>query len=278
MKLILNKQVLKANSIAIKSMTICIAAIGKEEDNNEAIVFATDHMVTLPQVGQFEMPVEKYRKITDNTIAMLAGETLLFHDIIEDCKNNCSFDQMKEKIRKRMFDIREERIQKQLLDTFKMTYNDVLTLLKSPLQNPFAMNIMDFISKYSLNTLIILMGFENNQAQIVEITESKVAETRDIGFDAIGSGGMQAINTLLFQKHSKNDSVSMTIYDVYKAKRNAEVAVGVGKETDMMILRESGIEKIDEERVRILAQIYDEELKFGKSNERLKNVIKKDIK
>lgn len=258
-------------------MTICIAAFGKDENNTEAIVFATDHMISLPTIGQFEMPVEKYKKITDNAIAMLAGESLLFNDIIEQCKNNCSFDQMKEKIRQKMFDIREERIQKQLLDTYKMTYVNVLDLLKNPLHNPYSMNIMEFISKYTLNTMILLVGFKNNQAQIVEITESKVTEGRDIGFDAIGSGGMQAMNTLLFQKHSRNDSLSTTIYDVYKAKRNAEVAVGVGKETEIMILRESGLEKIDEDRVKILSQIYDEELKFGKSNERLKNVIKKGI-
>lgn len=258
-------------------MTICIAAIGKDEKDTEAIVFATDHMVSLQQIGQFEMPVVKYKKITDNAIAMLAGETLLFNDIIEQCKANCSFDQMKEKIRSKMFAIREDRIQKQLLDNYKMNYVNVMDLLKSPLQNAFSLNIIDFITKYTLNTLILLVGFANHQAQIVEITESKVAEARDIGFDAIGSGGMQAMNTLLFQKHSRNDSLSTTIYDVYKAKRNAEVAVGVGKETDILILRESGLEPIDEERVKILAQIYDEELKFGKSNEMLKNVIKKVV-
>ena len=258
-------------------MTICIAAIGKDENNNEAIVFATDHMVFLPQIGQFEMSVEKYKKINDNSFAMLAGETLIFNDILLPCKSDCTLDQMKEKIRQRMFAIREERIQKQLLDTYKLSYTNILDLLKNPLQNPYAVNIIKFISEYTLKTQILLIGFRNNQAQIVEITESNAVETRDIGFDAIGSGGMQAVNTLLFQRHSKNDSVTATLYDVYKAKRNAEVAVGVGKETDMMILRESGLEKIDDEHMKVLAQIYDEELKFGKSNERLKNVIKKTI-
>jgi hypothetical protein len=255
-------------------MTICIAAIGKDGDNSEAIVFATDHMVSLPQIGQFEMPVEKYKKITDNSIAMLAGESLLFNDIIGSC-NNCSFDPMKEKIRQKMLNIKEERIQKQLLDTYKLNYIDIIGLLKNPLQNPFSMNIMDSISKYTLNTLILLIGFKDNKAQIVEITENRIGEARDIGFDAIGSGGMQAMNTLLFQKHSKNDSLAATLYDVYKAKRNAEVAVGVGKETDIMILRETGVEKIDEDKVRTLSDIYNEELKFGKNNERLKNVVKK---
>ena len=106
-------------------------------------------MVSLQQIGQFEMPVVKYKKITDNAIAMLAGETLLFNDIIEQCKANCSFDQMKEKIRSKMFAIREDRIQKQLLDNYKMNYVNVMDLLKSPLQNAFSLNIIDFITKYT---------------------------------------------------------------------------------------------------------------------------------
>jgi hypothetical protein len=77
-------------------MTICIAAIGKDENGKEVIVFATDHMITLPTIGQFEMTVDKYKKITPNTIAMLSGEQLIFEDLIKDCKN-CSFDDMKKK-------------------------------------------------------------------------------------------------------------------------------------------------------------------------------------
>ena len=255
-------------------MTICIAAIGKEA-NGEVIVFATDHMVTLPTVGQFEMTVEKYKLITSNTIAMLSGETLLFNDVIEPCKNNCTFDEMKTRIRTKMSEIKTNRIQKELLDTYKLTYANLQDLLKTPLQNPYAGNLFETISKYTLNTIVVLIGFKSHEAQITEITEAKNAEAREIGFDAIGTGGMQAVNTLMFQRHSKNNDVSTTVYNVYKAKRNAEVAVGVGKETDMLILRESGIEKIDEGKIKILSQIYEEELKYGKSNEKLKNVVEK---
>jgi hypothetical protein len=248
-------------------MTICIAAIGKDEDGKEVIVFATDHMITLPTIGQFEMTVDKYKKITPNTIAMLSGEQLIFDDVIKDCEN-CSFDDMKKKIQGNMILIKTERLQK-FLDTYKMTFQNLTDLLKSPTLNPFMSNMIDAISKFTLNTAILLIGFKEEAAQITEINEIRISDVRDLGFDAMGTGGLQAINTMLFQRHSKNDSLPTTVYNVYKAKRNAEVAVGVGKETDMIMLFKTGMVNIDEDEIKTLSQIYDEELRFGKNHKKL---------
>ena len=63
-------------------MTICIAAIGRDEIGNEFIVFATDHMISIDNLGQFEKTIEKHKKINDNTVAMLAGRPLFFNDLI----------------------------------------------------------------------------------------------------------------------------------------------------------------------------------------------------
>lgn len=56
----------------------------------------------------------------------------------------------------------------------------------------------------------------------------------------------------------------MTIYDVYKAKRNAEVSEGVGRNTDLVILRKGiGCTKLTKEDIKILDSIYEEELELG---------------
>ena len=41
-------------------ITICIAAIGTDKDGKEAVVFASDHMVSIGNVGQFDKKIEKY--------------------------------------------------------------------------------------------------------------------------------------------------------------------------------------------------------------------------
>ena len=67
---------------------------------------------------------------------------------------------------------------------------------------------------------MIVIGFdENKKAKIFEIGEQGQLDLSKIFFHAIGSGGDQAINTLMFQGHSKEDGLLSTIYDVYKAKK-----------------------------------------------------------
>ena len=61
---------------------------------------------------------------------------------------------------------------------------------------------------------------------------------------------------------------------MYKAKRNAEVATGVGKETDIMVLSKAGSKRIGSEQVTALSEVYDSELSFGKTNPKLFEILK----
>lgn len=79
-------------------------------------------------------------------------------------------------------------IQKQILDVFKMT-STTPEIMKGPLQNPYAQNIVQTIAQFSLQTRI-LIDFKNGEAQIVEISKSTVNDMRDIDFGAIGSGSL----------------------------------------------------------------------------------------
>src|SRR3990167_1341025 len=167
-------------------MTICIAAIGKYNES-EIIVFATDHMISVQQIGQFEHSIEKFKKITHTTIAMLSGEALRFEDLLDEVYDETNFDEAKKKIHKNMVKLREDMIQKQLLDIYKIDYNYLKELLRIQLANPYTQGMLDFITKFTLKTNVLLIGFKDKKAQIVEITERDMVNMRDINFGAIGS-------------------------------------------------------------------------------------------
>lgn len=100
-----------------------------------------------------------------------------------------------------------------------------------------------------------------------------IPDFRDMNSHAIGSGSIQAVNTLMFQKHDKHDPLNTTIYDVYKAKRNAEVAQGVGKETELIVLTKGkGCRTITSESFKLLKEIYDNEVKQGRTHPQLKSL------
>lgn len=257
-------------------MTICIAAIGKckeDEEEKESIVFSTDHMVSVP-LGQFEHAIKKYKKINDNTVAMLAGETLLFEPILDNLPTTGTFNSIKKKINENMNKILKQRINDDILKIYGVKHKFIEDCLKSPVQNPFVAKILETISEFSLKTGILLIGFQNGEAQISEINENRIVDFRDINFNAIGSGATQAINTMLFQKHSKVDDLKTTIYNVYKSKRNAEVAQGVGDETEMLILTKGNLYVIEKNEMDLLSKLYEKELKWGKTNPKLEEITK----
>ena len=63
-----------------------------------------------------------------------------------------------------------------------------------------------------------------------------------------------------------------TLYNVYKAKKNAEVMQGVGKETDIGYLNKNGVKILDTKNINILNEIYYIELNCGKQHNKLNDL------
>ena len=139
-------------------MTICIAAIAKAKDEHEVIVFATDHMISIPQIGQFEKTIAKYKMINKCTVAMLSGAALIFDEILKGIKEEKDFDEVKKSIQKNMKKKKEDTIKNQIFDIFKIDYDYVKKILAGPLQNPYISSIIDTISKFTLKSNILLVG------------------------------------------------------------------------------------------------------------------------
>jgi len=76
-------------------MTICIAAIARES-NEEYIVYATDHMVTTA-MGEFEHSTIKYKLLNRNTVAMLAGDPLIFDELVKLKNENIGYEDIKKR-------------------------------------------------------------------------------------------------------------------------------------------------------------------------------------
>lgn len=68
-------------------MTICLAAVCKFKPGTEeeAIVFCTDHMLTIgsenDELGEFEQSIEKFKRISEDRVSLLSGDPLLADSI-----------------------------------------------------------------------------------------------------------------------------------------------------------------------------------------------------
>lgn len=252
-------------------MTICIAAITKE-GKEEVIVFVTDHMVTT-NIGSFEYTIKKYKMVDKSIVVMLAGDMTLFSEFIKDIPSEPSFEEIKQKIFENMKKTRKEIIQNAILNSYGLDWNDIRESLKSESINDLLAGIIEEIDEFELESQIILTGFNNDKVEIYEITEVGIEDYSDHHFHAIGSGMDQASNTLLFQKHSREQELAKTIYNVFKAKTNAQVMEGVGRETEILILRKNGrLTEVSQEDLDLLRRIYDEDMRSGEKHQGLKNL------
>ena len=251
-------------------MTICIAAICTKE-KEEHIVFAVDHMITT-RIGQFEHSINKYSILSDNVVGMLSGDALLMDYFFDQNYSEKTYCEIQSIIEEKFKEKRLEKIRKEILDVHSIDFDFLREILKNETLNEFQSKILRNVIHFSLNTSILLIGFKNNDAKICEINEWSIEDFSKISFHTIGSGSIQAQNTLLFQNHSKADDLKTTLYDVYKAKKNAEAMQGVGKETGIGFLNKNGLTMLDEEDIKILDEIYHMELNCGKEHEKLNDL------
>ena len=242
-------------------MTICIAAIAKD-GKDECVVLSTDHMVSLGEDIQFEHNIKKYKKINKTTIALLSGQFLMFDDLIKLSDENLCYSNIAEEILQNFKNIRKGKIKDEILDRAQIDRDFLLARLSEQETSQIIGALFKQIYEYCLNTTIILAGFEGNRAVISEISEDGIEHCRDMFFTTIGIGNIEAHNTLLYQKHNIIDPVKKTIYNVFKAKKHTEHLPGIGKDTEILILKKDGLTEFTD--LKILEEIFVKENDFGK--------------
>lgn len=94
---------------------------------------------------------------------------------------------------------------------------------------------MDYISRIKLDTELIIAGFVEGMATIVETDEKCGALIRE-HFSTIGEGRYLAHSVLLHRAHEDHNHLGTTLYQIFEAKRYAERVRSVGKQTSITVL------------------------------------------
>ncbi len=194
-------------------MTSCIAAIGKNENGQDVIVFATDHMLSQKagiEESQFEQAVEKFKMINKDTVLMFSGVTVYFPKIIDALNSKfglalakTQYTDVIKSLTEIMKAFRFQTFEQEVLDKYKLKFEDVKdAITKQQYSHPILQTILNQLTEYNINSMILSVGFQNDEGQMNIIDDFREYSYRDNNFSAIGSGWPQANSTLMFQKHS----------------------------------------------------------------------------
>ncbi len=268
-------------------MTVCIAALC---DKAQACVVAADREITVgfPLNIAFEHHERKIEAISKACLVLGSGNALVLEDVIARTKravgNQGDVQRIAAILRDTYMAAHMERAEHVILRPRGFTLQEFKDVGGQKIPLATYQQIDQLLFNFTLQTDFLVAGIDNSGGHIGWVHYHGVQgggwlESFDkLGYQAIGSGGSHAAILLSLEGQHRDLTIAETVFNVYMAKVNAEVAPGVGDETDLAVITKDGVEyltgpfleKVDEIREKVIGQrppLKDLEGLFGKRKE-----------
>lgn len=270
-------QKLISNSIDKKSikeenrkMTICIAAMC--EDGKSLVVGADKEITAAGLSLKFSHDEKKIDTLTDKCVVLSAGDALVASDIIqktkEKIKTEMSVQKISETLKENFIAIHLDRVEKVILNPLGYNWQEFKDKAGVQLPGKIYENVNQAIFNFGLNLCeFLIAGLDKNGAHIFRVFYAGMAggnwiEVCDkLGYRAIGSGCPHSYAILAMSHQYKGLKLEDTLFNIYCAKKSAEMAPGVGSEEDFGLINQSGITFIDSGKIEELKKKRKE--KYG---------------
>lgn len=258
-------------------MTVCIAI---SCEKGKSVVVVSDRMITAGFLArQFEDDKRKIHRIINSVVALTAGDATRAIEIFRTVKPRIS-SEPDSSVRDIAGLVCEEyeKLRSQKVDSihFKprgMTRESFYKEYAKQLPETLAMFLDKSVFQEELGINLIIAGVDDSGGHIFGISDPGNMECYDsIGYHSIGIGQPHVLNSLIGRKASTSDSLLTCLYNVYEAKKISESAPGVGKITDIAIIKEEGIKFLLDRDIRTLESTYEKISKPRKTN------IEKELK
>lgn len=248
-------------------MTICMGALCQQKQPADTIVLAADRMVTWMGLTEFEHRVPKAHQVSATSVVLVAGDALTGARIARATKAAlagqvappASMDAIAELAAERYADLRQEIAQAQF---FAPRGLSIMQYYQAQQQLvPQLVTMLDTaLANFDLGVELIVAGMDSLGGHLHSVgNPGGWQQCHDpIGTIAVGSGAIHAIQSMIGYRHSAAEPVKETVYRVFSSKRRAELAPGVGHDTDLMILNADGLVHIPDETLTALDAISEE--------------------
>ncbi|MEO8103203.1 MAG: hypothetical protein ABI790_11785 [Betaproteobacteria bacterium] len=232
-----------------EEMTVCVAAICED---SKTILGASDRMITAGIV-QFQPAASKAYQITKSIVIMVAGEMTVQTEIMAELvpRVNVMLSQDPPPGWLNVKDIADvyasihdalktKRGERDILLPLGLTSETFISRQRELAPKLVTTIATELIGKTLPSTAAIVSGVDNTGAHLYVVEGGNVTCHDAAGFASIGAGWYHASSHMMFSRHEKNGSLARTLLLTYTAKKRAEVAPGVGIETDMYSVRGLG--------------------------------------
>ena len=248
-------------------MTICLGALcaGADGTDASAVVVASDRMVTMGGITEFEHEVPKVTQIGDRIVALAAGDALrgaqLINELRRDVHHGAQQLQNVAATAAALYAaLRRQQIESEILSPRGITMQQFYQGLQQAMLPQLVINIDNLIGTFNYNLEVLIAGADDSGAHLYAITNpgGSYDDFQPIGYAAIGSGALHAVQSLIGMRQAPLRSLHETVFNVYASKRRAEAAPGVGRETDVVIIQANAITRVEQPVLQQLDTLYQE--------------------
>jgi 20S proteasome alpha/beta subunit len=247
-------------------VTVCIGALC---DNGQAVVVAADKMVTFaaPMSLQMEPSIlKKITKINDENVVLFSGSVPDAEEIVSATKQqlkgltNLPTQNVAEAVKAAYIALKSKRVQETILGPLLgAEFPRFQTLLAQSPSSQTLQQILAMVMQHNLQTEGLVAGVDGSGAHLLAVSHPGVLlPLETMGYGAVGSGGLHAAVRLSLGQQNKAASTLETVYNVHEAKKAAEVAPGVGKLTDLAIIRAGKISFAETPLFEVLEKVHKE--------------------
>lgn len=249
-------------------MTICIAAIAERK----FAVIAADRTLTLTlQPEEFAHGHQsKVYEVTPTFVVASAGTPVYVPEFLSilrglSAKEKDRFELLSESLRI----LRRKAMERSILHRFGWTYDEYEGLLsKGQITEAQARIIGEEMDGFHVCLHVVAGTVGTHSAASIFSAEDcgmspmgrmpKSVFCHDsIGWVTSGSGAAYAEQALVRANCYGDRPLAEVIYDVFEAKKNAEQAIGVGRETDLRVVTSGGTHSVSDRVLRDLARALD---------------------
>jgi hypothetical protein len=225
-------------------MTVCIAAacnFGTGEP--PLVVCASDRMITINDL-EYEPEQTKIIYLASQTVGLFSGDMQLHATVVPRVMRRIAVviaanktilvEEIAEIYAEEFGVYRRERAARKYLAPLKLTIDDFL----STQPRDIAFDLANKMLNEAVASEAIVAGIDPTGAHIFKIHDPGIATCFDTPFFAAsGIGESHASSQFMLAKFDKRWPIEKTLFLTYSAKTLAEAAAGVGKQTDMVIIR-----------------------------------------
>jgi 20S proteasome alpha/beta subunit len=226
-------------------VTVCVGAICEQ---GKTVVVAADKMVTFgPPMNLQTEPasLRKIKKLSDESVLLFSGSVPDGEELISatiariNTSQKQPTAQIAEAAKEAYAELKKKRVEDAILKPLLgANFGQFQTLVGQSPSSQILQQVLGMIMQHNLQLEALVAGEDDTGAHLFIVAHPGVLlPVETTGYAAIGSGGLHAAVRLSLGQHSKETSMDDAVYNVYEAKKAAEVAPGVGKMTDMAVIK-----------------------------------------